>query len=458
MTDAQKKHLIRIVEESLARVNPYDMIRSSVSLEGSTLTIDTETAHDSVDLDMFTRIVVIGTGKAAAPMARAIEDILGDRVTDGVVSVKRGHLDSLRTVRLIEAGHPVPDDQSVAAGREILELAQGGDRSTLFLILVSGGGSALLEAPLQAVIDGKPIELTLEDIQQTTRGLLDSGATIQEVNTVRKHLSAIKGGRLAEALAPAHSVSLILSDVVGDSFDSIASGITAPDPSTFGDALDCIKKYGIADRLPPAVLRVLRAGADGAVAETPKPGAEAFRLVQNVLVGTNYQALLAATSAAASLGYETLLLTSRLTGEAREAAGFLASVIAEIRTHDRPVHVPACLLCGGETTVTVRGTGGGGRNQELALAMIDEMTREPELYRNTAFVSAATDGTDGPTDAAGAFASPEIAVKARRSGLDCRAYLADNDSYRFFDTIGELLRTGPTNTNVCDIQVALISE
>ncbi len=458
MTDVQKRHLTRIIHESLARVNPYDMIRTSVSVEGSTLNIDTETAHDSVDLDLFTRIVVIGAGKAGAPMARAIEDILGDRVTDGVVSVKRGHVDTLRTVRLIEAGHPVPDDQSVAAGREILELAHSGDRSTLFIILVSGGGSALLEAPLKAEIAGEPIELTLEDIQQTTRALLESGATIQEVNVVRKHLSGMKGGRLAEALAPAHSVSLILSDVVGDSFDSIASGITAPDPSTYLDALDCIDRYGIADRLPPAALRALRAGAEGAIPETPKPGAEAFRLIQNVLVGTNYQALLAAAAAAAALGYDTLLLTSRLTGEAREAAGFLASVIAEIRMHDQPVRAPACLLCGGETTVTVRGTGGGGRNQELALAMVDEMTRRPELYRNTAFISAATDGTDGPTDAAGAFASPEIAGNARRMGLDCRAYLANNDSYGFFDSIGELLRTGPTNTNVCDIQVALISE
>jgi hydroxypyruvate reductase len=458
MTGTQKDDLQHIVREALARVNPYEMIRSTVSLDGATLHIDTDEVHDAVDLDAFERVVVIGAGKAGAPMARALEAILGDRITDGVVSVKHGHVDDLRMVRLIEAGHPVPDDQSVVAGRQIVELARRGDASTLFLTVISGGGSALVEAPLAAEVGGERVELMLGEIQQTTRLLLESGATIQEVNAVRKHLSAVKGGRLAEALAPAHSISLILSDVVGDDLDSIASGLTVPDGSTFADALGHIERYGIRKRLPSRVERILAEGAAGNLPETPKAGEDPFRFVRNVLVGTNYQALRAAAAAATGLGYETLLLTSRLTGEAREAAGFIASVMAEVRAHEQPVGLPACLLFGGETTVTIHGSGRGGRNQEMALAMVREMERHPHLYRDSAFLSAATDGTDGPTDAAGAFASPEIARRAREAGLDCEEHLAGNDSYRFFDSIGELLRTGPTNTNVCDIQVAIISE
>lgn len=458
MTERQKNELTKIVDESLSRVNPYDMIESTVSLEGSTLNIDTETVHDTVDLDLFDRIVVIGAGKASAPMARAIEDILGGRVTDGFISVKDGHLDTLSRIRLHEAGHPVPDERSVEAGRVMLELARAADRRTLCIVLISGGGSALLEAPLAADVDGQRIELSLADLQRSTEALLECGATIDEINTVRKHLSAIKGGRLADALAPAHSVSLILSDVVGDDFGSIASGPTVADTSTYADAIALIERYGIENRLPATVMKLLRAGSAGAVPESVKPGGDALRLVLNVLVGTNYQALLAAAAAASALGYETLLLTTRLTGEAREAAGFLASVIAEIRSHGQPVGAPACLLCGGETTVTIRGTGRGGRNQELALAMVGQMAQNPEVYRDIAFVSAATDGTDGPTDAAGAFASSEIANRASAAGLKWADYLANNDSYRFFDSINELLRTGPTNTNVCDIQVALIPD
>lgn len=458
MIGKQREHMERIVDEALSRVNPYEMIRSTVTLDGSMLNIDTESLHDSLDLDSFERVIVIGAGKAAAPMARAVEEILGDRLTGGLVSVKRGHTDELERVRLIEAGHPVPDEESVRAGREILELAQAGDSSTLVLTLISGGGSALLEAPLDAVVGSERVALTLEELQETTKLLIGSGAPIQAVNAVRKHLSAVKGGRLAGALAPAHSISLILSDVVGDDLDAIASGLTVPDRSTFNEALEVVRRFGVESRLPDRVARVLRAGTQGEIAETPKPGAEAFRLVRNVLVGTNYQALLAAASAATALGYETLLLSSRLTGEAREAAGFLASVIAEVRAHEQPVTPPACILAGGETTVTLRGTGKGGRNQELSLAMLAEMDRNPALFRDVAFLSVATDGTDGPTDAAGAFATPEIAERARAKGLNMQTTLAENDSYHFFDAIGELLRTGPTNTNVCDIQIALIPE
>ncbi|MFW6247714.1 MAG: glycerate kinase type-2 family protein [bacterium] len=458
MTHTQRNDLRTIYQDALARVDPYEMIRSTVSLEDSMLHIDSEQIHDSIDLDAFDRVVVIGAGKAAAPMARAIEEILGDRLTEGVVSVKKGHVDALSRVELVEAGHPVPDGRSVEAGRRILELARSADASALFVTIISGGGSALLEAPLASDLGTERVELSLEEIRTTTTILLESGATIHEVNTIRKHLSAIKGGRLAEALAPAHSISLILSDVVGDDLDSIASGLTVPDRSTFADAAEIVDRYGIRDRLPPEVGRVLAAGVEGRLSETPKPDAEGFRFVRNVLVGTNYQALLAAAAAATARGYETILLTSRLTGEAREAAGFLASVAAEIRSHGQPVEAPACILCGGETTVTVRGSGTGGRNQEMALAMLAEMDRRPELYRGVAFLSAATDGNDGPTDAAGAFASVEIAAEARRAGLDCGTFLAENDSYRFFERIEELLRTGPTNTNVCDIQIALISE
>lgn len=456
MNQKIRGHLSTIFRAAVDRVNPYNVVREQVTLDDSVLSIDTDSVHENVDLDTFKEIVVLGAGKAGAPMARALEDTLGDRLTRGLVVVKAGHLDSLQKVEVLEAAHPVPDNRSVAAGRRLLDEAKRGGPDTLFLVVISGGGSALLESPRECTIDGKEVRITLEDLQHTTSVLLASGAAIQEINVIRKHLSEIKGGQLARALYPAHSISLILSDVVGDRLDTIASGLTVPDPTTYAMALAHIESFGIAKELPKSVMRVLTAGAEGLLPETPKAGDQIFKQVQNVLVGTNYQALLAAENTAETLGYDTAIITSRLTGEARSAASFIAAVASEVRTHDTPVRPPACLLFGGETTVTIRGDGLGGRNQEMALAIVEAMERSPVALGDVHVLCASTDGTDGPTDAAGAFASAEILERAEAQAIHPRDYLRRNDSYHFFQRADGLFKTGPTKTNVCDIQIVIV--
>lgn len=451
-----KKHIQAIFDAAVARVRPYEMLLNQLSLNGSSLEITTEEVDERISLDRFERIIVLGAGKAGAPMARALEKLLGERITGGLISVKEGHVEPLRRIELIEAGHPVPNAKSVEAGRRILELARSGDARTLFVTLISGGGSALLVAPRRAEVDGEEIELTLEDLRLTTRALLACGAAIGEVNTIRKHLSEIKGGQLAAAMAPAHSISLILSDVVGDPLHAIASGVTSGDPTTFADSIALVERYRIRDRLPPRVLRVLEAGAAGKIPETPKPSAQPLSKVRNVLIGTNFQAVMAAADKAAELGYKPLVITTHLTGEAREAAKVIVGIARDVLARGLPVSAPACLLFGGETTVTLRGTGSGGRNQELALAALCELQSIEPPPDEISLLSGATDGTDGPTDAAGGFASTSVLEAARKARLRPAAYLANNDSYHFFSELGELLITGPTNTNVCDIQIVLV--
>ncbi|MDP3176420.1 MAG: DUF4147 domain-containing protein, partial [Spirochaetaceae bacterium] len=373
-----------------------------------------------------------------------------DRIDGGIVAVKDGYLERLRTIELLESSHPVPDERSAAAARAMLALGEKVDERCLVIVLISGGGSSLLCAPAQGI--------SLEDKAETTRLLLASGAPIQEINCVRKHISAVKGGRLAAALAPATVLSLILSDVIGDDLDAIASGPTVPDPTTWSDALGIVRRRGIEALLPASVAQRLRLGAEGGLPDTPKAGDPAFARSRALLVGTNRLALLAAEAEARKRGYRALVLTSRLTGEAREAALFILGIGKDIRAHSFPLRAPACVILGGETTVTLKGKGRGGRNQEMALAFLDAMERSPKDTEGILLLSASTDGSDGPTDAAGAFADGATALAAREAGLDPRAYLGENDSYRFFDRIGGLLRTGPTNTNVCDVQLLLVPE
>jgi len=451
-----------IFRAALARVEPAAMVRKAVGVEGPAgaeeLVVRTELDEARYPLADFDRVLVAGFGKAGASMARGLEEALGDRISGGVVVVKRGHLDAVSRVRLVEASHPVPDASSAAAAAELLALARGADQRCLVLVLVSGGGSALLCAPAEGI--------SLADKAVVTSLLLGSGATIQEVNCVRKHLSAVKGGRLAAAFAPATVVSLILSDVIGDDLDAIASGPTAPDPTTWADAAAVIERRGIGASLPPAVAELLargRAGTQGfagasgggALRDTPKPGDPIFARVRNILIGTNRLALMAAEAKARELGYEARILDAGLVGEAREAAlGILAA--GRAAAAGGAGRAPACLLFGGETTVTLRGKGKGGRNQELALAFLAALAREGGGAEGLCLLAASTDGSDGPTDAAGAFADASLLEAARAAGLEPEAYLADNDSYSFFDRIGGLLRTGPTNTNVCDLQLLVV--
>jgi glycerate 2-kinase len=445
-------HAEAIFRAGLDRVDPLKMMQRVLRLEGETLWCATEQESLSLDLRRFERILVLGAGKASARMALGLESVLGERIAGGVVAVKEGYLEKLNHIRLVEAAHPVPDERSVQAAAELLEVARGAGPADLVLVLVSGGGSAILTAPYT---DGSHL-LGLADKQAVTRALLSCGADIQEVNCVRKHLSAIKGGRLARAIAPARCLSLVLSDVVGDDLDAIASGLTVPDRTTWADAWAIVERHGLAGKLPIAVENLLRAGMDGQVADTPKPGEPAQEQVHNVLIGTNFQALLAARDRARDLGYQCLILTPYLTGEAREMSRLFLGMARSISAHGQPLARPTCIIAGGETTVTLRGTGKGGRNQEMALAYLAGLARSSENAEEALFLAASTDGSDGPTSAAGAFASLAILEAARDEGLDPFAHLANNDSFHFFEKLGGLLVTGPTNTNVCDMAVLLI--
>jgi glycerate 2-kinase len=433
------REVARAVQRAaLAAVEPGSAVRRQVQRHGQQLTI----GRQSYDLAAVERVWVVGGGKAATAMTAALYGILGERLTGGLVVTKTDHVDpDLDTgpVEVVEAAHPLPDEAGVAATQRMADLLGGVTGQDLVLAVVSGGGSALLTLPVPGV--------TLPDLQATTDLLLRSGATIVELNAVRKHLSQIKGGGLARLAGRAAVVSLILSDVVGDPLDVIASGPTVPDPTTFADAWAVLARYDLVERVPRAVQHRLRAGLDGKVEETPKPEAALFQNVHNVLVGSNRLAAEAAVETARAQGLNVLLLSTFVEGEARQVARVAAGLAKELVAYDRPVSRPACLVWGGETTVTVQGEGKGGRNQELALAAALAMEGLPGVL----LVALGTDGTDGPTDAAGAVATGETVSRARSLGLDPAAYLGNNDAYPFFDALDDLIRTGPTGTNVNDL-------
>lgn len=440
--------------KGLERVDPRRLLDYSLSLDGEKLAVRHAGGAFHYDLADYRHLVVAGMGKASAMLAKALEGILGDRIEDGFVVTKTLSGLECSRIRLAEAGHPVPDERSVAAGGEILALAGKVRRweclgeATLVIILISGGGSALLSAPAEG--------LSLADKAATTRLLLGSGATIQEMNAVRKHLSALKGGRLAEAFAPASLLSLILSDVVGDDLDAIASGPTVPDPVTWEAARRVLADRGVWDKVPASVRTVFEEGFGGQRPDTPKAGSPVFRGTRTFLIGNNMLALKSAADEARKRGYNTLLLSSRIVGEAREVARLFLALAGDIAQYGLPLARPACVLAGGETTVTLKGGGLGGRNQEMALAVLAALDPSRPGHGDMVFLSAGTDGNDGPTDAAGAFASLALREKARAARLDPHDYLANNDSYHFFSGIDGLLKTGSTGTNVCDMQILLL--
>ncbi len=448
--------MAEIFQASLDRINPYMMIKDRMTLKGGVLSVRTDAETLTWDLAKYDRVLVLGAGKATAKMALAVEEILGGRITEGVIAVKPGHTEKLARVKMIMAGHPVPDAGSVEAGTTLARLCREADEKTLILNLISGGGSALLSFPYAWEDTEGAHRLTLEDKQATTKVLLACGANIQEINCIRKHLSGIKGGRLAQLAHPADTVNLILSDVVGDRLDSIASGLAVPDNTTYDEAIRLVKKFDIAGKLPPPAWKVLQLGAAGKLPETPKKGDPVFEKVKNILIGSNYGALLAAERKAKELGYNTIVLSSEVTGEAREAAKFYIGIARDVLKHDLAVKKPACVIAGGETTVTLKGGGKGGRNQEMALAFLAEIEANPEGSEGIWFLAASTDGNDGPTDAAGAFADLEILAEGKKAGLSVQDFLSRNDSYNYYDRIGFLHKTGPTNTNVCDVQITIV--
>ncbi len=419
-----------ILAAAIQAVEPGAALRQAVQRQGDSLYV----TGQMYSLKQVDHVYLAALGKAALPMAEALAEVLGDRLTAGLVIPK--HAASLADARLeiVAGSHPVPDARSVNAGERLLDFLGQARPADLVFCLISGGGSALVTAP--------QVGLSLDDLQQLTRALLACSASIAEINTLRRRLDRVKGGGLARLVAPAPLVSLVLSDVVGNPLEAIASGPTSPDPTTRQDALGVLERYALQDKIPASIREVLLT-----TPETPKPGDPLFARCQTVLVGSNLLAAQAALRQAQEEGFHPYLLRTDLTGEARQAAFELCQVLRWARQWGDPVPLPACMIAGGETTVTLQGSGKGGRNQELALAAVTGLANLPGVL----LASLATDGEDGPTDAAGAIVTGETYSRAMSAGLQPADFLARNDAYTFFEALDDLLKPGPTGTNVNDL-------
>ena len=429
----------QIWEAALQRADVSTCIHEAMRFNGDALTISGNTYQ------LNGRVLVIGAGKASASMAHAIEEILGERIENGLVVTKYGHAVPCSRVEIVEAGHPIPDQSGIRAAERTREMLSGLSENDTVICLISGGGSALWPAPATGI--------TLEEKQEVTLSLLRAGATIRELNSVRKHLSEIKGGQLARWAAPARLFVLIVSDVIGDPLDFIASGPAAADTTSFADAMAVFRKYDV--RIANAVLNHLHRGARGDFPDTPKPGDDIFSKVHNFIVANNRLLVDSARNHAESLGFNSLVLTTEIEGEARDIGGIFAAIARESSVTGNPVKPPACILSAGETTVTVRGEGLGGRNQEMALAWAIEIASRPPIAP-CCFASVATDGSDGPTDAAGGLVDPLTCSRAVDLGLIPGNYLRLNDSFNFLKATGDLIVTGPTQTNLMDLQILLV--
>ncbi|MCD4715392.1 MAG: glycerate kinase [Desulfobacterales bacterium] len=434
-----------IFKGSLEAVDPYLAVKRFVRVEGNRLTLGPEDRVEvELDLAKYDRISLVGGGKATAPMARAMEDLLGEKIHKGMINVKYGFTQELAQTEIVEADHPLPDNSGVEGTRKILDFLQKAEEKDLIFSLISGGGSALLPKPAGKII--------LSEKQELTRSLLKCGASIDEINAVRKHISSSKGGQMARTAHPATTVNLMLSDVVGDNMDVIASGPFVPDTSTYKDVWGIFRKYDL-EGIPQAIHDHLTAGAEGRIPETPKAGEPIFEKVFNFIVGSNILALKSAKKKAEDLGYRTLILSSMVEGETKEVARVHSAVAREIVKTGRPISPPACIISGGETTVTIHGDGLGGRNQEFCLAAAPDLV---DLPPRVVILSGGTDGNDGPTDAAGAVVDPFTVRRGVDMGMEAAEFLGNNDAYHFFEKTNDLLMTGPTNTNVMDVRLVLV--
>jgi hydroxypyruvate reductase len=440
MTPPEKDRLLRSFRAAVEAVDPSRLVSSALRLEEDAVVLDAQGARAAMPLSALQKIYLVGAGKAGRGMGEAALAVLGKRVAGGVVAVPPGVEGAAGAVRFVAAGHPIPDIRSFAAAREILSFCERAGKGDLVIALVSGGGSAMLSAPVTGI--------TAEEKAETFRLLLRSGADIASFNAVRKHLSEVKGGLLARAAQPASVWALLLSDVPGDDPSVIASGPFSPDPTTYADAIGVLERYGIFYAVPSAVRRHLADGAAGNLPETPKPDDPAFRDVTLSLIGSNRTAMDAAAQAAVSEGAEVVLLPGFLRGEARECGHSFGARLREAADSLAPGHAVA-LIAGGETTVYVRGAGKGGRNQEFALAAAVELAGEEGM----AALAGGTDGIDGPTDAAGAYVDGTTIARASALGLDPGEHLSRNDAYPFFEALGDLVVTGPTGTNVADVAI-----
>jgi len=435
-----RKDAQEIFRAGVEAVNPINAIKRHLRLKDHQLTVE----DIKYDLTEFENIYVIGAGKASAAMAQALEELLGEKLNSGLVNIKYNHGLPLRKIQLTESGHPVPDEAGFRGAQKIVKLLEKTGEKDLVIFLISGGGSALFPYPVEG--------LSLEDKQKVTKTLLEVGANIHEINALRKHLSLVKGGRLARFAFPSTLISLILSDVIGNDLDSIASGPTVPDQSTFGDCLRILDKYQIRDRIPSIVVEIIENGARGEIEESPKAGDPVFDRTQNLIIGSNIQAVEAAKKKADDLGYNSLILSTFIEGETKDVAKVHAAVAKEILSSGNPIGRPVCVISGGETTVTIHGKGLGGRNLEFALSAAIDIAG----LKDVVVLSAGTDGTDGPTDAAGAIADGSSVERAEDMGMYAERFLRENDSYNFFQSLGDLIITGPTYTNVMDLRLVLV--
>lgn len=430
---------IEIFLAGVESVKPDNLIRRYVSIKDNILQIE----ELSFDLSKLKNIYIVGAGKASASMARAIENILDARITGGHIVTKYNHSEPLRFIGTTEAGHPVPDENGIKGTDQILSIVNKAGKDDLVICLISGGGSALLA--------DVPEGCTLDDLKKLSSILLRTGANINEMNCIRKHLSRVKGGHLAKAASPARVVSLILSDVIGDPLDVIASGPTAPDPTTFADAIAIIKKYKIEDEIPQKIYSVLQDGFNDKLQETLKASDTVLSRTKNLIIGTNLLSLKTAREKAQSMGYECQVITNKLQGDISDVSDYIVENIHA--AGKEKANQKICLLFAGEPTVKVTGNGLGGRNQHLALIIAKNLKNSSGVT----FLSGGTDGSDGPTDAAGAVVDSSTFFTASDLHLDIEQYINDNDSYNFFRQEGGLIITGPTQTNVMDLMVALIN-
>ena len=440
-----RSEILQLFKASLVPVNPYEAVKRSIQMEGNRLQIGSEKEQEAIlNLEDYQRIFLVGGGKATAPMAKAMEDILQERISEGHINVKYGFTEDLLRTEITEADHPVPDQNGVDGTGKILRLIERAGEKDLIFSLISGGGSALLPHP-----SGK---ISLLEKQEVTKVLLKCGASIDEINIIRKHISSSKGGQMARSAHPATVVNLMLSDVVGDRMDVIASGPFVPDTGTFQEAWRIFEKYGI-EEIPLSIKEHVKKGMEGIIADTPKTGEKIFEKVHNLIIGSNFLALEAASREAEKMGYNTLILSSMVEGETKDVARVHAAIAKELIKTGKPVHPPACIISGGETTVTIKGNGLGGRNQEFCLAAAMDIS---DLSGNVVVLSGGTDGNDGPTDAAGGIVDPLTLKRGMEQGLAAGDYLFNNDSYNYLKKVGDLLVTGPTNTNVMDVRIVLV--
>lgn len=444
-THAHGGALAEIMAAALAAVDPGAAVRRTIRASGDAIMV----GEQRYELGAQGRVIVVGAGKAGTPMVEAAYAMLGSRIATGLVVVKEGHLGAtggqVGPITLLEASHPVPDERGVRGAERLMDLLDDVRQDDLVLVLLSGGGSALLTLPA----DG----LSLADLQGLTSALLRCGATIGEINTLRKHCSRIAGGQLAYRASPARVVTLAISDVIGSPLDVIASGPTVPDPTTFADAWALIQRYKLEHSIPVSIRVHLQRGLAGEIPETPKAGAPLWDRVHNQVIASNVTAAEAAVAAAHERGFQAQILTTFLEGEAREVGRVAASMARELALRDQPLRRPALIVAGGETTVTLHGDGLGGRNQELALGAVAALDGIPDAI----IIALATDGGDGPTDAAGAVVTGTTLTRAKQHGLDPATFLQCNDAYHFFATLNDLLQPGPTLTNVNDLLLIAVA-